>query len=347
VDVPEDAFRVDALPAFLRFNVRVLGERGQVIAQSRDVSALVEQHAARARELLRAAMPPKEWQRSGLVAWDFDVLPGFVTRRLHGTELRSFPALVDRQTCVDIALFEAEDVAAREHRSGVLRLLQIAAKTPLNALGKRVPPPFTRRPGLPAPRAEADAFRELLLGRVVAEAFTPEGDAWPRDKAAFQRLLSAGLPRLTSVFERTTRAVAAANAELEKTLRALDAAAKQPSALAASADIRAQLEQLFPPDLLRHVEVTRLEQFPRYLRAAQARLTRAINDPRKDSSKAEPFTPLWREFLARRQTVRDQAAARGLHFALEELRVALFAPELKPLVPVTVASAASALQALR
>jgi ATP-dependent helicase HrpA len=348
VDIPEDALRFDAIPAYLNFNCRVVGERGQTVAQSRDVRLLIEQHAARAREMLRAAAPPAQFQRTGLVSWDFEALPEVVTRSLLGADVRSFPALVDRQKSVDLELFETEPAALAAQRGGVARLLQLALKSQLAALGKRAPAPFTRRPGLPAPRAEADAFREQVLERVVAEAFgLAELSSLPRDKAAFQRLLAAGSPRLPAVFEHTARAIAAANAELDKTLRALDAASKQPSASAAGADIRAQLEQLFPPDLLRHVDVKRLEQYPRYLRAAQARLTRAIHDPRKDSSKAEPFQPVWQAFLAKRAAVRDQAALRSVHFALEELRVALFAPELKPLVSISVASAASAVKDLR
>jgi ATP-dependent helicase HrpA len=348
VDVAEDAFRPDAIPPYLHFNCRIIGERGQVVAESRDVATLLEQHAARARDVARRAAPPAEWERTELTSWSFGDLPKVVTRNVLGSELPSYPALVDRGKFVDLKLLEEQSAATSAHRAGIARLLQLAAKSPLSALAKRVPAPFTRRPGLPAPRAEADAFRELVLGRVVAEAFgLLEGTELPRAKAEFDRLLASGLPRLTPVFEQTTRAIANANSELEKTLRALDAATKQPSGAFASADIKAQLEQLFPPELLRHVEVERLEHFPRYLRAAQSRLTRAINDPRKDASKAEPFTPLWQSFLAKRASARDQAVAQRLHFAFEELRVALFAPELKPAQSVTIASLSAAVQTLR
>ncbi len=348
VDVPAEAFRPDAIPAYLRFNCRVVGERGQLIAQSRDVVALLEQHTASARDAVRRAPASPEWERSELTVWDFGDLPSFVTRTVLGAELRSYPALVDCQTSVALRLFEAQAAADAAHQGGVRRLLQLAGKSQLVALGKRVPPPFARRPGLPPPRAETEAFRELVLTRVVSEAFGLFDDAeLPRSKAAFDRLLAAGLPRLTPVFELITRAIANTSGELDKTLRALEGAAKQPSGTAAVADIKAQLEQLFALDTLQHVEVERLEHFPRYLRAAQARLTRAINDPRKDASKAEPFAPVWQSFMAKRAIVRDQTGVRRLHFALEELRVALFAPELKPAQPITVSAAASALAALR
>jgi ATP-dependent helicase HrpA len=292
--------------------------------------------------------PPAEWQRTGIVAWSFGELPRVVTRTVLGTELPSYPALVDRQSSVDLTLFEVAQDAEVAHLGGVRRLLALAAKSQLAALGKRAPAPFAKRPGWPVPRAEMDAFRELVLGRVVSEAFgLVSGAALPRDKLAFERLLAAGLPRLGPAFDALARTVGQASAELDKTVRALDAAVKQQSGGAAVAEIRAQLEQLFPPDLLEHVELERLDHFPRYLRAAQSRLTRAINDPRKDASKAEPFTPLWQAFLAKRSSARDQAAARDLHLSFEELRVALFAPELKPARAITLASVSAALQALR
>ncbi len=99
--------------------------------------------------------------------------------------------------------------------------------------------------------------------------------------------------------------------------------------------------------MLSWVDAERLLLFPRYLRAAQARLTRAIHDPRKDAGKAEHFAPIWRAFLEKRAAARDRLEVRRLHYALEELRVALFAPELRPAPGVTVPSVSSAVAALR
>ena len=130
-------------------------------------------------------------------------------------------------------------------------------------------------------------------------------------------------------------------------LRALESAAKHPSATLARGEIRVQLEQLFTPDLLETVPLSRLEQIPRYLRATQARLTRAISDPRKDADKLAPFAPLWAAFLARQSALSDRSAAAALRWAFEELRVAIFAPELRPAAPVSVASLSQALSQLR
>jgi ATP-dependent helicase HrpA len=56
---------------------------------------------------------------------------------------------------------------------------------------------------------------------------------------------------------------------------------------------------------------------------------------------------LWATFLAKLSTSRDQETARALRWSFEELRVAIFAPELRTPTPVNVATLAAAVGALR
>jgi len=348
VDLPESAFRLEAVPAYMRLTCRVVGEGGRTVAQSRDVAELIQQHGGRAREALRRVAPPAKWERTGITSWDFGELPAFIVRPILGAELRSYPALIDRSKSVDLSLLETASAAEAATRLGVRRLFALAARSPLSVFAKQCPPPFSLRVAFLTPRLEVEAFREAFLARVVEEAFAcGEGAPLPHDKAAFDARLAAGTSRIAPAFKSLERASLAASAELQTTLRALESAAKHPSATAASAEIRAQLEQLFTRDLIETVPLARLEQFPRYLRAAQARLTRAISDPRKDADKLAPFTPLWSAFLARQHSLTDRSSVRTLRWAFEELRVAIFAPELRPAAAVSVASLSQALAQLR
>jgi len=348
VDLPESAFRLEAVPPYLRLTCRVVGEAGRTVAQSRDVAELIAEHGGRAREALRRTAAPKQWERSGITSWDFGELPSYIVRRVLGAELRSYPALLDRSKFVELGLLETQSAAEAATRLGIRRLFSLAARSPLSVFGKQCPPPFSLRPAFLISRGEVEAFRESFLGRVVEVAFgLGEGAALPRDRAAFEAQLALGTPRIAPAFKSLERACSAASAELHATLRALESAAKHPSATAASAEIRAQLEQLFARDLIESVPLARLEQFPRYLRAAQARLTRAISDPRKDADKLAPFAPLWAAFMARQGAFTDRSAALSLRWAFEELRVAIFAPELRPAAAVSVASLSQVLAQLR
>lgn len=183
---------------------------------------------------------------------------------------------------------------------------------------------------------------------MVDAAFGLTADvALPRSKAAFERLVTAGAPRVPVAFRLFVDAMAPVARELDSVLGALRTASKHPSGRAALLDIQAQLEHLFPADLMGWVPLASLGHYPRYLRAAQAHLGRAVSDPRKDMDKLAPFAALWSTFVAKRGSLRDQGAAAELRWSFEELRVAIFAPELKTPVSVSLPKVAAALAALR
>ena len=77
----------------------------------------------------------------------------------------------------------------------------------------------------------------------------------------------------------------------------------------------------------------------RYLRALTLRLQRQANDPQKDQQKAQSVVPLWQSFVARRDAVvasgRSTRELEDFGWLLEELRVQVFAPELKTAVAVS------------
>lgn len=348
VVVPAEAFRPDALPAYLRLTCRLVGGDGKVVAQSRAIDDLFAQHGARARAAWKSTAPSPSWERKGLVGWDFGELPAFVTRQVSGHELRSYPSLVDRGTSVDLVLLESSSAAETSTRAGVRRLLAIASRAHVSAIAPRAPRAFTHASGAAPSRAEEEAFRAVVIARVIDEAFGLGGGApLPRTKREFETLLAGGGPRIAAAFRAFAEAITAISGELDKALKALKTASQHPSGTAAVLEIRAQIEQLFPPDLLASEPLSVLQHLPRYLRAAQVRLGRAVTDPRKDAEKLAPFAPLWGAYLAKRGTVRDQEASRALRWAFEETRVAIFAPELKPQGGASIAKIKAALGELR
>ncbi|MCK6551328.1 ATP-dependent RNA helicase HrpA [Myxococcota bacterium] len=348
VDVPEDAFRLYAIPHFLRLNVRVVDESGKVVDESREVDELLARHGAKARAAWKSAAPPPAFEKTNLVTWDFGLLPPFVARRTQGVEVRSYPALVDRGQSVDLVLMESQGAAEEATRAGVRRLLMLGARATITLIKRDLPPAFAKPSGANLDKHDHDAFRAVLLARIVDEAHGLVGGApLPRDKETFEALAKTGTPRLDPVFQLFDRAIGAVAPELERTVSALKNASKTPSGKAAITELRAHLETLFPNDLLAWIPLVRLAEYPRYLKAAQSRLQRAVNDPRKDADKLAPIAPLWRTFLDKRATYRDRAAADELRWQFEELRVATFAPELKPAQSVSLAKLTAALAALR
>ena len=104
-------------------------------------------------------------------------------------------------------------------------------------------------------------------------------------------------------------------------------------------DVRTQVDFLLPVGLFSRAPVDRLAHLPRYLRAAQIRLERLPNGPQKDQSKAAQVLPFWQDYLKHQQGLRDKGVPaeelESFRWLIEELRVSLFAPELKAAVPVS------------
>jgi ATP-dependent helicase HrpA len=185
-------------------------------------------------------------------------------------------------------------------------------------------------------RARNDVFQATLLARIVDAAFAlEEGAPLPRTREAFTAQLHAGLPKLDGLFRQYTSSLSVVALELDKLLEALKSAAPHPSGRAAVLDLQSQVEALVPEDLLAKISLARLDHYPRYLRAARTRLARAVVDPRKDADKQAPVSALWASFVEKRKRAVDPAELEEIRWLFEELRVAVFAPELKTPVSVS------------
>jgi ATP-dependent helicase HrpA len=338
--VTADLLRPETVPPFLRFYYRVIGEGGKVVAEGRELAELQARFGARARDALRTAAPvraaEKSWERNGVTQWDFGALAPFVLRRVAGVDVRAYPAIVDNGKSVDLALLESAAAAESASRKGIRRLFMIAARGNLSSIAPRLPKALTRPDGAMATRARNDVFQETLLGRIVDAAFGLEGDApLPRTKEAFSAQLSAGLSKLDGLFRVFTSSLSIVALELDKTVEALRDAAKHPSGRAAVLDLQSQVEALVPEDLLATISLARLDHYPRYLKAARTRLQRAVVDPRKDADKLAPVAALAASFAEKKKRAVDRAEIEEVRWLFEELRVAVFAPELKTPVAVS------------
>ena len=157
-------------------------------------------------------------------------------------EVRSYPALVDRGTSVDLVLAR---VVARRPRSrraaGVRRLLMLAARRTLSAVAPRTPA-GVRSAERRAAIARGDAMRSAraVLARIV-DAGLPARRRTRRCRARSRHSTSSSrrdAPRIDPRLPRSSpRRSSRSATELDKTLAALRNASKHPSGRAALVDI--------------------------------------------------------------------------------------------------------------
>jgi ATP-dependent helicase HrpA len=101
--------------------------------------------------------------------------------------------------------------------------------------------------------------------------------------------------------------------------------------------IKQHLKHLIYEGFVKEISLAQLKHLPRYLKGVKLRLDRLDPDPQKDAKKAAQLAPLWDAYLQRRAES-EQPSSKLMEFRwmLEELRVSLFAQELKTAYPVSV-----------
>jgi ATP-dependent helicase HrpA len=97
------------------------------------------------------------------------------------------------------------------------------------------------------------------------------------------------------------------------------------------------LQRLFPKRFLVMTPAEQLAHYPRYLKAIAARLDKLKSDPARDQQRMSEIAALQTPYLRELSTRKGVADPRLEEFRwlLEELRVSLFAQELRTPVPVS------------
>jgi ATP-dependent helicase HrpA len=162
-------------------------------------------------------------------------------------------------------------------------------------------------------------------------------DPLPASAAAFDARRDQAKGRLALIAQELARLVGTILAEHQALLRKLQQARAFPDAVR---DIEAQLQRLLPKDFAIATPWERLQHFPRYLKAASVRLDKLRTDPARDVRAAAELAPLESRWLREDVRLKRSGAAdpqvEQFRWLLEELRVQLFAQELRTPFPVSV-----------
>ena len=322
------------LPAHLRMNYRIIDDAGRELALGRDLPALRAQLGEAAQ--LAVSEAGGEFERGGITTWDFGELPASIAVTQGGRRLTAHPGIEDEGKGVALRLFDTETSAAAATRRGVVRLMRLEMKDPVRMLEKRV---RDQKEALLALRlvASPDALVEDVVAAVADRAFIGD-DALPRSKVQYEQQRTRARARLPAVADGALRLfgqVAQAHARVAPLL------SSPPPALARlAADMRVQLARLVRPGFMLDTPWEQLPHLPRYLKAMELRLAKYPGNPDRDRRHAEAIAGLAkridRRLEERQATGEPDPAGEALRWQVEELRVSLFAQELRTPAPVSI-----------
>jgi ATP-dependent helicase HrpA len=162
-------------------------------------------------------------------------------------------------------------------------------------------------------------------------------DPVPRSAAAFAEQVRRARTRLPAVAEGAFRLLGQIAAEHQALTQKI--AGLPPARRRLGAELAAQRDALVGAGFFRTTPWGQLAHLPRYLQALQRRLDKALDNPALDARHGEAVAALWERYRARaesnRAARRVDAALDAYRWLLEELKVSLFAQELRTAQPVS------------
>lgn len=267
-----------------------------------------------------------------LTTWNFGKLPELLEIRRGGQTLFGYPALVDRGTHCDVEVFDSPEEAARIHRAGLRRLFALQLREPVRYLEKNLPGLREMAMQFMA-RATQEELRDQLVELALDRACLQ--DPLPDDDASFHARKDEGRGRLSLLAQEIARLVGQILAEYASLAKKL----VQARAFGApAADMQAQVDALISKRFILEAPYAQLVHFPRYLKGVALRIDKLRADPARDARQAAEFQPLAQQYqraLSQRGGVFDARLAE-FRWLLEELRISLFAQELRTPMPVSV-----------
>ena len=338
LEAPPDAWDISRVPPHLLMNFRILDADGKELAMSRDFAALKLQFADASRTVF-STLHRNRLERDDITRWDIDDIPVTINFERNQIRYDGFPALVDRDTSVSIKIFDQLPAAKYSHRRGLTRLfmLEMAEQVKFIERGIKLSPVAAFQFVHYFPDSKNHTQEAMRTELVLAAFAGTMVDAAPeeiRSEIAFNAARVSGKPKLADNVQSLVQAMEesfAASADIRKLLS--ERYVKSWEHI--GPEIDEQLQHLFEPEFLRDLPMAQLLQFPRYLKGIVLRLNKARQGTmERDLEQARAIRPLWQNALKLKDWL--EPAAAEYRWMIEELRISLFAQELRTPFPVSV-----------
>ena len=372
LEIKRTDFRPESLPLHSSMNFRLIDEHGRQLEVERNLSRLRSEYGETARsafqaiaqeaaqlelgtELPRVAVNQADDKartvaQGGYRSWEFGELPETLEIQKGNKTLFGYPALVDRGEFCDLEVFDDLLEARKQHLQGLRRLFALGNKDTLKALQKQLP--GIRELGLLFINVgSVEALVEQILHLAIERAFMAE--PLPVNSEQFAERMQAGKPRLALIAQEISRHTLNAlqsYADLQKKMASAKAAS-----LAAHADMQTQVQGLIYPNFVSDTPYAQLVHLPRYLKGVAMRIDKLRSNPGRDAQCQKDWESVARPWQKLVQGSRGSAsyamsedqALQDFRWQLEELRVALYAQELKTPTPMSLKRLEKVLASLR
>jgi ATP-dependent helicase HrpA len=339
IEVTAEEWLVDSLPKHLRFNFKVLDDKGTVIKQGRSLAHLQHELQGKVKHNLQKVATP-DLEQSGLTQWDFAELPKEYVSKTAGFEIKAFPALVNEGKTVAIKLFEQAYLAQAAHNQGLRQLIVLAIPSPIKYLQEKLP--NKAKLGLYFnPFGQIQALINDCINAAVDHLITQYGAKFATDIRNKTDFLACS----DYVRQDINELVLQIAQKIEQGLTTAHGISKKMKGnvpltmINAHSDIKRHLDSLVFPDFVASIGVAKLNDWQRYIEGIKRRLDKLPIDPIKDKLHQLNIEKIQAEYLKKCQQIQPgremPAELVEIRWLIEELRISFFAQQLGTSVPIS------------
>lgn len=323
--ITEKDFSFERIDQYLVPFIKVVDEKGKLIAQGRDLDEL------KARCRVETHRPVK--QQKG----EFQTFPeNFVFeafQKVTGVVVKQYQALVPSKVFAEldvkdesgvvIQTFNDQDEAIKQHREGVIRLLHMQLGDLIRQLKKQISKPLALAYSPLGDRAKLEQMLVYATLQVSIKTL-------PKDTAEFNQLmadvkkqfLADGQKVLIDITEIFTQWQ-----QIRRELLILD----QDIFGRSVDDIEDQLDLMSLANFVYSKPVEIWHEYPRFLKALLLRLDRLPNNLQRDLAAIDDVDP-WMDKVFK---FKNDPKIKELYLMLEELRISLFSQPMKTKMPIS------------
>ena len=318
--VPPECYDNNKLPSHLVTKIWVCDDDGEELAMGEDVVVLRGELGERMRVRFEAAANV-DVERTGLSEWGGSPLP----ERVETPGGPAYPALVDEGGSVGVRAFRSVAEAAESHRAGGARLLWLAHSAQVSHLRKKFPIGMMAKIELGRLGVGGTSLDDLIL--LAAEGAA--GGDFPLSPEDFRIVGERARGRWYDSAAMIGRSLDEVIEILPEIREWIAANRHDRNRGEIAEDLEEQLSWLLRARFVWRAGYGGWCDYPRRLRAIRSRLGRLGSFPiLKDLEKMVRLRRLWLPWFQRWTATPDDPALWAHGWALEELRVSLFAPDV-------------------
>ena len=337
LSVPPGTWQIKDMPAHLLMNIQVVDDAGNELAMSRNLAELQTQLGEAAQMTFAQRHTEAEKvsiERDHITRWDFGDLPVEISFKRNHQQLIGYPALIDQEDSVAIRLLDTRQAADMATRLGVRRLLCLALKDQLKQLEKNLPGLKQASMQLTT-RINPGDLKQDMLTAIIDRALLGD-DPLPRSEAEFTTQSQRAKTRLPETAATLAGLMQRSGNEYQMLLERLTTVRIS----RVKNELNEQLKNLIYPGFLANTSWKRLQHLPRYLKGMSLRLEKLPANPERDDKNSQEVNALWQQYAQRLEKHQKMGwmdeNLDEFRWQIEELRISLFAQELKTPQPVSV-----------